>query len=190
MSRKFAVTALTGAAVHTAIVAGTRPELKFQAVRRPELGLVGELNMKNTSKQELSFTDGYFSADVKGNPKDYCELRDEFPDLESLGKTQRIITRSANNQPCFGVKSEWDWKVLERLNVRWNFEPGDQRTLATVQFGFADTPEDLTYRAEKEARRLRACFHVACKPLPGLIPSYVIWHEFDLADIIADANKQ
>jgi hypothetical protein len=179
MSRLLLSTAVTGATVHATLVQATRPELKFTVEQDPQRGLLGRLDMKNNTRASLAFENGRFSG--QRDP----DMSAQETNLEGVGKLRHRVFRSSNQQWCFQVLEEYFWDQMKAKQQQLMLHPGDTCKLAVVQFGFADTADDVTKIALREARHLDAQFHVVCYPLPRLVPGYAIGHSFKLADVIA-----
>jgi hypothetical protein len=174
MSRLILSTALTGAAVHAALVEATRPELTLTAQTHPVHGLVGELNMKNRCNRSLVYLNGCYS----------CALTlptHSFTTLRSVGNVRPKAF--FNKKACFDVLQEFFWNELGERNLTMTLDAGRTSQLALVQFGFADTASDLCRRAQREARLLDLSFTVECQPMPRFLPNYIISHQIPLAEI-------
>lgn len=183
MSRLLLSAAVTGATVHAALVQATRPELKFTVEQDSQRGLVGRLDMKNNARASLGFEDGRFSAQHDPN------MSAQETNLEGVGKLRYRVFRPSNKQWCFQVLEEYFWDQMKAKQQQLVLHPGDTCKLAVVQFGFADTADDVAKIALREARHLDVLFHVVCYPLPRLVPGYAIGHTFKLADVIEKNEK-
>jgi hypothetical protein len=176
MSRLLLSATVTAATVHSALVQATRPELSLTIEQDPKRGLVGRLDMKNTAHVPLAFEDGRYSARKSSNERVHVS------NLEGIGYLRHRVFFTYQQKWCFEVIEEFFWDQMKTKQLRMELDPGEKCKLAVVQFARAETPDEVSRFARREAGVMDAQFHVTCRPFPRLVPSYTIEHSFKLSE--------